>query len=174
MIKHTYTELSYCDFNYNWKCSIFSCRTFNLVILYNMEWPYRDWRTRDIHHLIKIVRIRLVYKWSIQEFHDEEGLLEVWPHGDLMWCEDNCWSPTPGPSSQQLPPLLRLGGCPSTESPWFWEETFKSGAQGQRAMTWKRSLAEQRADVLLFHRASSTGTVSCLYPLYLPCCPQQT
>lgn len=32
-------------------------------------------------------------------------------------------------------------------------------------MTWKCPLVEQHADVLLFQRVSSTGTVSCLYPL---------
>lgn len=43
-----------------------------------------------------------------------------------------------------------------------------SGARGQRTMTWKCPLEEQHADVLLFQRVSSTGTVSCLYPLDHP------
>lgn len=35
-------------------------------------------------------------------------------------------------------------------------------------MTWKCSGEEQHADVLLFQRVSSTGTVACLYPLNPP------
>lgn len=30
--------------------------------------------------------------------------------------------------SQNLPPLLQLGGCPTTESPWLREETLKRDA----------------------------------------------
>lgn len=52
------------------------------------------------------------------------------------------------------------------------ERKLYSGALGQRAMTWKCPLEEQHADVLLFQRVSSTGTVSCLYPV--KCCPSHT
>lgn len=48
------------------------------------------------------------------------------------------------------------------ESPWFWEETLKRGLGPERH---DMEVPMQHADVLLFQRVSSTGTVSCLYPL---------
>lgn len=42
------------------------------------------------------------------------------------------------------------------------------GEVGRVAVTWKLPVEEQQADVLLFGRVSSTGTMSCLYPLHHP------
>lgn len=67
-------------------------------------------------------------------------------------------------------PFSNSLGCYSWEDVPVWKvlgsgRKLWSGALGQRAMTWKCPLEEQHADVLLFQRVSSTGTVSCLYPL---------
>lgn len=67
-------------------------------------------------------------------------------------------------------PFSNSLGCYSWEDVPVWKvlgsgRKLWSRALGQRGMTWKCPLEEQHADVLLFQRVSSTGTVSCLYPL---------
>lgn len=82
--------------------------------------------------------------------------------------KDNCWYLNPRPLSLSVTPSTRGAGRISHYEDLGSDRKLYSRARGQRAMTWKCPVEEQHADVLLFQRVSSTGTVSCLYPLNHP------